>query len=478
MNRLVKNYIYNVLYQIFLIIVPLITAPYLTRMLSSNALGIYDYINSITSIITTFGLIGLQSYGYRQIAYHRDNKLDASKEFTSIFLLRLLLLIVISVFYIPIAGRSDYRVYFYIQYALIVAQFLDVSWIFIGFEDLKVVSMRNFAAKFLTVIGIFLCVKSDNQLWVYFALFAFTTLVTTISVYPLMKKYIQFVRVDIKQIVSHIWGSAKLFIPQVATLLYLQFDKIMLKELTGSTAQVAYYSYAEKIINIPLAVVTALGTVMMPRLANLYSNDNKNAIQSYLLITVQFAMFLAIPMMVGLATIADGFIPWYLGEEYIISAKAIMVLSPICVFNALSNIFGAQYLTAVNKTKELTIAYYSTAAINIILNAVLIPTFAYLGAAIATLVSSFTSILVQYYYVRQEIKFIGIRKNIIKVILSAGAMMFTLFVLKMLLPISAISTFIEILVGGIIYLIMTVLLGESTVNKFKYMIMRRIGRKK
>ena len=226
----------------------------------------------------------------------------------------------------------------------------------LGFEDLKIVSLRNFIAKFITVIGIFLFVNDDNDLWLYFALFSFTTLVTCISVYPLAKKYVLFVKVDIKKIVSHISGSIKLFIPQVATLLYLQFDKVMLKAFTDSTAQVAYYSYAEKIINIPLAVITALGTVMMPRFANLHSNNDREAISNYLMKTIRFALFLAVPMMIGLAVISDGFIPWYLGNEYIVSATVIVVLSPVCILNALANILGAQYLTAVDKTKELTVS--------------------------------------------------------------------------------------------------------------------------
>ena len=123
-NKLVKNYIYNVLYQIFLIVVPLVTAPYLTRTLSATSLGIYDYINSITSIITTFGLIGLQSYGYRQVAYYRDNKKDVSEEFSSIFCLRFLLLIIVGVIYLSLAGVTEYRNYFWIQFFLIAAQFL------------------------------------------------------------------------------------------------------------------------------------------------------------------------------------------------------------------------------------------------------------------------------------------------------------------------------------------------------------------
>ena len=463
-NKLVKNYIYNVLYQIFLIVVPLVTAPYLTRTLSATSLGIYDYINSITSIITTFGLIGLQSYGYRQVAYYRDNKKDVSEEFSSIFCLRFLLLIIVGVIYLSLAGVTEYRNYFWIQFFLIAAQFLDVSWLFIGFEDLKIVSLRNFVAKFITVIGIFIFVKNDDDLWVYFALFSFTTLVTSISIYPLIKKYVSFIKVDIKKVLSHISESLKLFIPQVATLLYLQFDKVMLKAFTDSTAQVAYYSYAEKIINIPLAVITALGTVMMPRFANLHSNNDSESISNYLMKTIRFALFLAIPMMIGLAVISDGFIPWYLGNEYISTATVLIVLSPVCILNALANILGAQYLTAVNKTKELTISYYSAAFINILLNAMLIPRFACLGAAVATLLCSLTSVMIQFVYVKKDIHFYGIGKNLLKNIFSTLLMLIGIGIVKKIGNISAMFTLIEVIVGIIIYILVSLILKEENLT--------------
>ena len=461
MNKLVKNYIYNVLYQMFLIIVPLITAPYLTRVLTSDSLGIYDYVNSVVSIITTIGLLGLQSYGYRQIAYFRDDSKKVNEEFSTIFQLRIGLLLVITVFYLLAIFRLEYKVYFGIQYVLIVAQFLDVSWVFIGFEDLKIVSLRNFLAKFITVIGIFLLIKDDDDLWVYFALFAFTTLLTTLSVFPLSKRYVKYQHISIKKSIGHLMPTIKLFIPQVATLLYLQFDKIMLKQITGSTSQVAYYSYAEKIINIPLAVITALGTVMMPRLANLYSNNEKEEIELYLKRTITFAMFLAIPMMVGLSAIAKNFIPWYLGKEYMASAIAIIILSPICVLNALTNILGAQYLTAVNQTRVLTIAYYGSAFINLGLNAILIPRYGYVGAAIATVVCSFASFIIQYAYVKKDIEIKGIYIQVIKNIIASTIMAFVIHFVGKGGEISSQTTFWQVISGFMSYIIVAFILKDE-----------------
>lgn len=461
MSKLVKNYIYNILYQIFLVIVPLVTAPYLSRVLGTEALGTYSYINSVVSVITTFGLLGLQSYGYRQIAYERNSVDGAIKAFSSLLALRFILLGIISVIYIPLSFLSYDRFYYLIQYALIFAQFVDVSWVFIGYEDLGIVSFRNFVAKFITVIGIFVFVKSDADLWVYFSVFAFTTLITTVSIYPILNKYVKFKIPPAKSIFFHLKPAVLLFIPQIATTLYLQFDKIMLKGLSGSASQVAFYDYAEKIINIPLALITALGTVMMPRLANLHANHDSQKISEYLNKTVRFVNFLSIPLAMGLAGISCGFIPWYLGDNYTATAYAIIVLCPICILNALSNVFGAQYLTAVNKTKVLTIAYYSAAVVDIIGNALLIPEFGCTGAAIATVLCMFASVFIQYISIRKDIKLVGCFKNTIKNTVSSTIMLVTISVLFMFLQISVMSTLVEIIAGVAVYFAMEFLLKDA-----------------
>lgn len=476
MNKLIKNYIYNLLYQMFLIVVPLITAPYLTRVLTSDSLGTYDYVNSVVSIITTLGLIGLHSYGYRQIAYYRDDSQKVSREFSAIYQLRIFLLLVATFVYIPIIGKSNFREYFLIQYFLIMAQFIDISWVFIGFEDLKIVSFRNFIAKFITVIGIFIFVKDDDDLWLYFFLFGVITLLTTISVFPLAKKYVKFQKISLKQSFYHIVPTIKLFIPQFATLLYLQVDKIMLKNITNDASQVAYYSYAEKIINIPLAIITALGTVMMPRLANLYMNDEEGQMAQYLKKTITFAMFLAIPMMVGISGISSKFVPWYLGTEYQASILAIIVLSPICILNALTNIFGAQYLTAVNKTKVLTISYYSAALVNLILNAILIPQYGYVGAAIATVVCSLVSLIIQCIYVSKDVQIKGIKKQIINNSISSIIMFGIIMLIGNVMPISAVTTIVQTVSGLVVYMVISYILKDEilmfVLRKIKFLLRR------
>lgn len=471
MNKLIKNYIYNLIYQIVLIVVPLVTAPYITRTLTPSSVGVYDYINSVASIIATFGLLGLQSYGYRQIAYCREDKNTVNREFSAIFTLRIALLFIVSIVYFPVVSFSVYRKYFYIQYILIFAQFVDLSWVFIGYENMGVVSLRNLLAKVLTVIGIFLFIKSDDDLVFYFLVFDLATLVTIVSLFPMSRKLVTLQKISAHDVMSHLLPAIKLFIPQIAVTLYLQIDKIMIAKLV-SEAEVAYYSYAEKLINMPIAIITALGTVMMPRLANCFAKGDEESVSKYLKLTIEFAMFIAIPLAVGMATVIDGIIPWYLGANYSATIGVVMLLSPICILNALLNIFGAQYLTALNKTKILTVSYYGAAVVNLILNAILIPIYGCYGAAIATVMCSACSLAIQCIYVRRHEKLRGVWLQILKNITASFAMFCVLIVIKTKMPISVLTSFIQIVVGVFVYFVMSLLIRDNILR----IIMERIKR--
>ena len=463
MNKLVKNYIYNVVYQVFLIIVPIVTAPYLARVLGATQLGIYSYINSISSVLTTVGLLGLNNYGIRQIAYVQEDKEERNRIFSEIMYARVLLMIIISLIYYGIIINSEYYSYFIVQYFLIISIFIDASWILIGLEDMGIVVFRNFIAKLLTVIGIFTLVRKKSDLWIYISIFSFITFITTISIYPYINKYVKLKKCKLKDIFYHFKQSIFLFLPQVAILIYLQVDKIMLKYITTNASQVSFYDQAEKLVQIPLSVITALGLVMMPRLATEFKKKNNKAIKNYINKTIVFALFLAYPMTFGIAGIAGTLIPWYLGKEFIPVISAIIIISPIIIINSLINISGTQYFTATNQIRILTISTTSSAVINVIINIFLIPIFSYKGAAIATVVSATISLIIQYSYLNKQIKII---KNIIltlKYLIISIIMGSIVYFIGVKMGPMPVTTIIQILMGVFIYLIVLYAMKDEIV---------------
>lgn len=456
MGRITRNYIYNLAYQLLVLIAPLVTAPYLARVLGASNLGIYSYVNSSGNIITTISLLGIYAYGNRQTAYVRDNKQELTKTFWELELTRLVLGTIGTVIYFVYSYYNpEHRWYFLIYYPYILAQFIDCSWIYVGLEDMKPAVMKNFITKVVNIIGIFVFVRKRDDVWIYILMLAVTTLIANISVYTQLPKYISGPRGDgrpnPKKMLYHIKGSLYLFLPQVASLFYLQVDKVMLKWLTGQTAQVSFYDNAEKMINIPLSIITVMSTVMMPRIANEFQKNNKETIQNLLVKAGRYALMMTFPLMIGMLCIARQFIPWYLGDEFLPTATAMMILTPIVLFNSLAGISGAQYFTATNQIGILMKAYVSAAVLNVIVNAVLIPQYGYAGAAVATVGSSLVSVVIQYYYLSQQIDVKSLIKYGIKYFVGGVIMGGSIFFATRTMPSKILTTLVQVCIGGAVY---------------------------
>ncbi len=463
MGRITRNYLYNAAYQLLVILTPIITAPYLARVLGADQLGIYGYVNSSGNIITTCSLLGIFAYGNRQTAYVRDNKQELTETFWEIEFTRLLLGIFgTAVYVLYTLINKDFRLFFILYYPYILAQFIDCTWVYVGLEDMRPAVIKNFVTRVLNVIGIFVLVKKKEDLWIYILLLALTALTTNIAAYSQLGKYIGRPCGNIRRFTAHIRSSIFLFLPQVAALFYLQVDKVMLQWITGASNQVSFYDHAEKLINIPLSLISVMSTVMMPRIANEFKNNNREQIEILLNKAGRFALFAAFPMMFGLACIAGQFIPWYLGAEFAPVASAMVVLSPIVILNSLSGISGQQYFTATNQIKILMRAYVSAAVLNVIVNAILIPGHGYMGAAVATVGSSLVSTVLQYFYLNRQVKVTGLIKCSLRYLAASAAMAICIYLTTRRMPAGVRTTAVQIVIGIAVYMFLMMLIKDQT----------------
>lgn len=457
-----KNYFYNAAYQMLVMITPIITAPYLARVLGADNLGIYSYINSSGNIITTISLLGMHSYGNRLTAYVRDDQNKLTATFWELELTRFYLAIIGSFVYIIYAlFNKGYRLYFVVYYLYIAAQFVDINWFYTGMEDMKITTIRNFVTRLINVIGIFLFVKKKSDLWIYLFMLAVTTFAANLSIYIGLSRYIGKPVLKEKHTLVHIKGSVELFLPQVASMLYLQVDKVMLKWMTGESDIVSYYDQAEKIVMIPLSLITAVSTVMMPRIANEFHKENKKEIERLLFRAGKITLCMAMPLMLGIFSVARKFIPWYLGSEFRASATTIMILSPIVLLNSLAGISGKQYFTATNQITILMKAYVTAAIMNVVINAILIPKLGYVGAAVATVASSAASVFIQYYYLLKQINLNGLVKIGIKYFVGAMLMAATIRFVSRKMNATVMTTVIQVFTGIIIYFIYLILTKDD-----------------
>lgn len=454
MGKIVKNYLYNVVYQLLVILTPIVTAPYLARVLGPENLGIYTYVNSSGNIITTLALLGIYMYGNRQVAYVRENRDELTKTFWEIELTRVILAVVGTLAYgVYIHFNPAHRFFLLVYYPYILAQCIDCSWVFVGLEEMKPAVVKNFITKLVNVVGIFVFVRSHEDVWIYIFMLALTTLVGDLCIYTQLPRYIGAPKADVKKIPAHLKGSVHLFLPNAATLIYLQVGKVLLEWISKDTAQLSFFDQAEKIINIPLTFITVVSTVMMPRIANEYKKGNRAEIQDLLLKAGRFTLLLAFPMMVGMFCIANRFIPWYLGNEFFPAASAMHILCPLIVFNSLGGISGSQYFTATNQIGIILRASVMAAAVNTILNLLLIPRIGYAGAAVAAVASGMVSVLVQYRYLSKQISLRSLLMPGLRYLGAALLMGLVITTATKAMAARIVTTMLQVLLGMLVYLL-------------------------
>lgn len=477
MNKVIKNYLYNASYQLLLIILPIITTPYVSRVLGADGVGTYSYTNSITQYFILFGCIGLNLYGQREIAYYQNDVRKRNRTFFELFFLRAITIsISLIIFYLTMVQFSKYSSIFLIQTLDIIASIFDISWFFQGIEDFKRTVLRNFLVRLLCVTLIFIFVKSPADLPLYVLCYSGTLFLGNISLWLYMPKYVNKNDINGLNIKKHIRPAVMLFLPQIATSLYTYLDKTMIGYITDNTAEVAYYEQSQTIVKTVMTVITSLGTAMMPRIANLFKTNQYEEIKKYMNASIKFVLLLAIPFTFGIMGIAKGFVPWFFGEGYEKVVPNMMVIAPVIIFIGMSTITGTQYLLPLGRQKEYTLSVIAGAMINFILNIIFISIFGSVGAAIGTLIAEFAVMGVQLYFIRKEFSLLGIFKQAIKYTLFGLIMFIVVILLSNILSVSIVSTFVEIFVGAIVYGLLLLISKDSIFDILKAKIAERRAR--
>ena len=249
---IIKNYLYNLMYQVVTILLPIITIPYISRILGAEGLGQYALTNAYAQYFILFGMIGLSMYCSREIAYVRDDKERFSKTFWELNFLRFITMGISIMLYIIVFMfllKSNNKVLNIIQGITLLSSLVDISWLFIGLENFKKVAIRNTIVKLVGVSLVFIFVKQSSQVWLYTLILVTTQFVGQIIMWFDIPKEIKFILPKRKNLITHLRFSVKLFIPQIAINIYTMLDKVMLGWLSNE-AQVGMYDNSQRIIKI------------------------------------------------------------------------------------------------------------------------------------------------------------------------------------------------------------------------------------
>ena len=467
--KVIKNYLYNLSYQILTIILPIITVPYVTRIFTSEALGNYVFYNSIVSYFSLFAMLGIGVYGTKQIAAASD----VSSTFWNIYVIQLIASIlaisvyVISIFSIPQMGG----VIPLIVGITLFAKMIDISWLFSGKEDFKKITIRNTVVRLIGVISIFTFVKSSDDLYLYVFLIVIFDFLGQFVMWVPAKKFIKRPSFNANVIKKNLHPIVLLFLPQVAISLYVVLDRTLLG-LLGSYSDVGIYEQGQKLISILLKVVSSLGVVMLPRVANLLSERKDKEAQNMVKFSFILYNLIIFPMIFGLIAVNEVFVKLFLGQNF----QDVKYVLYIIVFNIMfvgwTNILGYQVLVVRNKNKEFMLSTTIPAFVSVAVNIAVIPFFGYIGASITSVVVEILVFGIQWYYSRNIInKNLLFNKDLAKIISSSLVMFGAVMVCKMTLGLDGIiGLAIYLAVGGISYLGMIFLLKTVNIREMKEML--------
>lgn len=458
-----KNYIYNTLYQVLSLITPLITAPYISRVLGSNGVGIYSYTNSIATYFILFASLGTASYGQREIAMHRDDAEISSKLFWEIEILSFATtLISLTVWMFWIFISTQYTEFYGVLTLSVLAVAFDISWYFGGFEKFKYIVIRNTLVKLLGIILLFFFVKHDTDVILYIGIMSATGLIGNLSMWTYLPKLLTKINFrTLHPFRIHLRQTFAYFIPTIATSVYTVLDKTMIGAITNSEELNGYYEQATKIIRMVESLLFSFNTVMVSRQSYLFASGKMNEIKDKINKSFEFLFTLAIPCMFGIWGTAKNFVPWFFGRGYESVVMLLYLMSPLPLVICVSNILGSQYLTPSGQRARSSKGIIAGAMTNFVLNLALIYKWGANGATIASLAAE---CVITTIYVHMSKGFVSWSQiwSIAQKKLLAGLVMFiALFFVGRSYYGSIGISIAQVILGAIVYTIMLIMFRDK-----------------
>lgn len=452
-NRLIQNFIYNTAYQILVLIAPLITTPYVSRVLGATGIGIYSYAQSIAMYFVLVGAVGTTLYGQREVAYVQKEPEKRTEIFWEVAIFRFVAVSVCTILYYAVfVIHGKYTMVYRILTLEILATAFDISWFFMGMENFKLTVIRNTIIKLCGIILVFVLVRTPEDVPLYTMCLTLPIFIGNISLWFSLRKYLVKLNHSVLPgIAKHIKPVLILFLPQVASEVYLVLDKTMLGMFGSNIDQVGYYTQAQKIVKIVLMIVTSLGTVMLPAMSSAFAQGKQGEIVKSIKLAFKFIFMISFALLFGLIGVASRFVPIFFGEGYNLVVPLIILMAPILLIIGISNVIGKQFLLPTQQQGAYTVSIVVGACVNFMLNLILIHFLDAVGASIATIFAELSVTMVQIWYVRNQLPLRDCFVSIFRYLLLGLIMLGTVWGIGKMLPDGVVSLCIMIVVGMLVY---------------------------
>jgi O-antigen/teichoic acid export membrane protein len=386
-----KNVAYNTILTVSNVAFPIITTPYVSRILGVENIGVVNFAVTYASYFALFVALGIPMYGMREIAKQNNNPEGRNRTVSELFTINVLSAIIFSIVYLvtifSVPTLSHDREFLLITGISVLFVPFNVDWFFSGREKFKLVTLRTLAAKLIALGGLFIFVRTREDIIPYLILTVAANLSSQIWNFEYMLKTEVKFRFKNLQIKKHLNAVLVLFASNIAISVYTMLSTLLLGFLSDYT-QVGYYTSAFKVSTIVLPIVTAMSPVIVARINTIkVEKDNQAEILRLLKKSFGYMMLLAVPATIGLIMIAPCFVPLFFGAEFIPATVSLQILSPLIVVVGLSNLFGIQVLVAMGHEKKLLAAVLFGTISNFCLNLLLIGKYGSVGASVASVIA-------------------------------------------------------------------------------------------
>lgn len=401
-----KNFAFNLLLNFSNIIFPILTIPYVSRILGVESVGKFNFIITITSYFILLSALGIPLYGVREIAKVKENIAKKNTLFNEIVSINFFsslicsLLFVGLVFLIP--ELNVYKHFYFIAGFGILFSFLNIDWFFSGLENFKIIAIRSLVVKAINIVALFLFVKEPSDLPIYILIYTTSTLFNQIWNFISLKRFNIKINITRKGLVKHLPSLTTLMFSAIAMQIYLMIDTVIIGFLLDY-GEVGIYSSAIKSVRMVMPIITSLGVVLLPRIA-LYGIEEREKRDRLLNQSFILVNFLSVPITIFFILIAPYFVPIFFGPGYEGVVKPMQFLSALIFISNISYFFSIQVLAMLSKEKLFLTTVLVGMIINVSLNFIFIPKLGVIGAAIASIIGEVCISMLSIYYVFKILK--------------------------------------------------------------------------
>jgi len=462
MPSIKKNFAYSSILSVAGYLFPLITFPYVSRVLGVNNIGIYNFIESIINYYILFSMMGMATVGVREIAANQYNRLQLSKTYSSLLTLNMItttiaaIVLLITAFLVPKFYEQKYMMFVGLGKLLFFV--LTIEWFFKGIENFKYITVRSLFVRTLYVISVFIFVRNQNDYIIYFILQVVMLCVNAIINLVYSSKYVKF---SIKDITfkPYIKPFITLGVYGILTSMYTSFNVAFLGFVANNT-EVGYYTTATKLFTIILSLFTAFTAVMLPRMSSLAANGNMDEFKILAKKSIITLLFFAIPCIVIMEIFTPELIYIIAGDGYNGAIKPMRLVMPLMLIIGLEQILVIQILMPLKKDKAILVNSIIGAFVGIILNLVLVPSLKSVGSSVVWIVSELVVLIFSQLFVFYYIHYLLPLKPIVIRILGSIPIFIVCVILKLL-----ISNIILTFILGCVLVFFYILFAERVLYK-------------